>query len=177
MTSKTDFSKEEWFLLHSTPAMVGMVVLGADYSGILGTTKEMMAVSKGMVAGATQYPYNPLIQALLREKEGPEGERVKDSYKDLKKEVKQRGSIEQLTADVLESCGKVAGILEEKATAGEAGEYKAWVMLVADKVANASKERSSKGTERGKVSVIEEALIKKIADALGVESSAKEAGE
>lgn len=168
MTDKSDFTKDEWFLLHRTPSMVGMAVLAADQSGFWGTTKETLAVSKGLAAGAKQYPYNSLIQMLLREKEGPDGDPVKDYYKDLKQELKELITTDKLAADVLADCGQVAALLAEKTTAGEAEEYKAWVMLVADKVASAAKERSSKGTGRGKISEAEETLIKQIAEALDV---------
>ena len=40
MSTKSDYTKEEWILLHSVPAMVGAAVLAADESGMWGTTKE-----------------------------------------------------------------------------------------------------------------------------------------
>ena len=172
MTDKSAFTKEEWFLLHSTPTMVGMVVMAADQSGFWGTTKESVAIPTGMAAGARDYAGNALIQALLREKEDPEGGKVKDSYKDLKNEIKNEADIEKLTADVMDNCRKVADLLEAKVPAGESAEYKAWVMGVAQKVAEAAKESSSKGTGRGKVSADEEALIDKIGEALRIETAA-----
>ena len=51
MSTKSDYDKEEWLLLYSLPAMVGMSVLMVDDSGMWGTTKETFAVSKNMAMG------------------------------------------------------------------------------------------------------------------------------
>ena len=171
MTSKTDFTQEEWFLLHSTPTLVGLIVLAADSSGFFGTAKETFAIPKGVVEGGIAYPDNAIIQALLREKEGPDGDPVKDSYNELKSQMKSEGDVEHLTATILENCKNAAKLLGEKASTEESSQYKAWVLNIANKVASAAKESSSKGTDRGKISMAEEALIDKIAAALDYEPS------
>ena len=168
MTTKSDYTKEEWLLLHRVPGMVGAAVLAADESGMWGTTKETFALSTAWAKGVTEYPYNTLIQSLLKEKEDPEGDPMKDAYKDFKEEVKRQG-LDQLAKDVVADCGKAADLLDEKSTAEEAAGYKEWVLTIGRKVASAAKEKGSGGD---KISPKEEAILDQAAEALGVEASA-----
>ncbi len=162
MSNKSDYTKEEWILLHRVPGMVGAAVLAADESGVWGTTKETFALSKEWAKGVANYPYNSLIQALLREKTDPEGDPIKEAYKDFKEDIKKKG-LDQFADDIVADCGKAADLLDEKSSNEEAGEYKAWVMTVGRKVAGAAKEKDS-GSD--KVSPKEEALLQKVAGAL-----------
>ncbi len=168
MSNKEDYSKEEWLLLHRAPGLVGAAVLVADESGFWGTTKETFMLSKEWAKGVANYPYNALIQALLQEKTDPEGNPIKEAYKDFKEELKRKG-MDQFIVDVVDDCGKAANILATKSDQQEASEYKAWVMTVGRKVAMAAKEKDS-GDD--KVSSQEAALLEKIAQALGHELAA-----
>ena len=168
MSNKKDYSKEEWLLLHGVPGMVGAAVLAADESGFWGTSKETFMLSKEWAKGIANYPDNALIQALLREKTDPEGNPIKEAYKDFKEELKRKG-MDQFIVDVVDDCGKAANILAKKSDQQETTEYKAWVMTVGRKVAMAAKEKDS-GND--KVSPQEAALLEKMAQALGYESAA-----
>ena len=74
-----------------------------------------------------------------------------------------RKGLDQFTVEVVDDCGKAADLLDEKSDAQEANQYKAWVMIIGQKVASAAKEKGSAGE---KVSLKEEALLDKIAAAL-----------
>ena len=167
MSNKSDYTKEEWILLHRVPGMVGAAVLAADESGVWGTTKETFVLSKAWAKGVADYPSNSLIQSLLREKTDPEGDPMKDAYKDFKENLQHKG-LDQFTDDIVDDCSKAADLLDEKSTEEEASEYKAWVMTVGRKVAGAAKEKDSGGD---KVSLKEEALLQQVADALRFEST------
>ncbi len=164
MSVKSDYNKEEWLLLYSLPAVVGLSVLMVDDSGMWGTTKESFAVSKEMAMGVKNYPYNSLIQNLLKDKTDPDGEPVKDALKDLQEQIKLKG-IENFVEQAADDCGKAASLLAEKSDDKEAAGYKAWVMSVARKVAQAAKEKDSDGD---KVSPKEQELLDKFSVALGV---------
>ena len=162
MSVKSDYNKEEWHMLYSLPAAVGMSVLMVDESGMWGTTKETFAVSKDMAMGVKNYPANSLIQTLLTDKKDPDGDPVKDAFKDLKDDVKQKG-IDNFIEEVAGDCGKAASLLAEKSDDKEAAEYKEWVIGVGQGVAEAAKEKGS----NGKVSDKEQALLDKFTVALG----------
>jgi hypothetical protein len=162
MSTKSDYTKDEWLLLYRVPSLVGAAVLAADESGMWGTTKETFMLSKEWAKGVTEYPSNVLIQSLLKEKEGPEGDPMKDAYKGFQEDVKRRG-LDQFTQDIVTDCGQAADLLDEKSSSEEAAGYKAWVMTIGRKVASAAKE---KGSGSDKVSDREEALLKQVAEAL-----------
>jgi len=170
MSTKSDYTKDEWLLLYRVPGLVGAAVLAADESGMWGTTKETFMLSKEWAKGVTEYPSNVLIQSLLKEKEGPEGDPMKDAYKDFKEDVKRRG-LDQFTQDVVADCGQAADLLDHKSSAEEAVGYKDWVMTIGRKVASAAKEKGSGGD---KVSDREEALLKQVAKALRLEPQGSE---
>ena len=113
MSAKSDYNKEEWLLLYSLPASVGLSVLIGDDSGMWGTTKETVAVSKAMAMGVKNYPANPLIQTLLTDKKDHDGEPMKDAFKDLKEDIKQKG-LENFIEEVVGDGGKAASLLAEK---------------------------------------------------------------
>ena len=162
MSTKSDYTKEEWILLHSVPAMVGAAVLAADESGMWGTTKESFALTTSWAKGVTQFPDNTLIKSLKIENEDPDGDPIKEAYKDFKEDVKRKG-LDQFAVEAVEDCGKAADLLDEKSETQEANQYKAWVISIGRKVATAAKEKGSAGE---KVSLKEEALLDKIAAAL-----------
>lgn len=164
MSNKSDYTKEEWILLHQVPGMVGAAVLAADESGMWGTTKEAFALSKEWAKGVSGYPQNTLITELLTQKEDPEGDPMKDAYKDFKEDLKRKG-LDQFTAGIVADCANVAAILAEKSDEQETAEYKEWVMNIGRKVAETAKEKGSSG---GKVSLKEEALLQKVSEALGL---------
>jgi hypothetical protein len=162
MSTISDYSKEEWILLHSVPAMIGAAVLAADESGIWGTAKESFALTTSWTKGVTQYPDNSLIKSLLTEKEDPAGDPIKDAYRNFKIEVKEQG-LDQFASGVIESCGQAADLLDEKSDEQEAAEYKAWVLAIGRKVATAAKEKGSSGE---RISLKEENLLSQVAEAL-----------
>ena len=47
MSTKADYTKEEWDLLVKSPVMAAMAVIAASPSGPIGVVKEMFAVAKG----------------------------------------------------------------------------------------------------------------------------------
>ena len=164
MSTVSDYSKEEWILLHSVPTMIGAAVLAADESGIWGTAKESFALTTSWTKGVTQYPNNSLIKSLLTEKEDPAGDPIKDAYKDFKIEVKENG-LEEFASKVIEHCRQAADLLDQKSDEQEAAEYKTWVMAIGRKVASAAKEKDSAGD---KVSLKEETLLNQVSQALRV---------
>jgi len=164
MSTEKDYAKEEWLLLYRVPGMVGAAVLAADESGMWGTTKEAFVLSKEWAKGITGYPDNTLIKDLLTQKEDPEGDPIKDAFKNFKEDVQRKG-IDQFMAEIVEDCGKAANLLDEKSDEQETAQYKAWIMTIGRKVAETAKE---KGSASEKVSPKEETLLQKVAQALRV---------
>ena len=174
MALKDDFSDDEWFLLSSTPAMIGAAMSAAATSGVIGTVKEMTASMRASVQGLRDYPDSELITALLEK--ATNWDEAKDKMKDYRERATTRlntagiKSHEQLQSHVLADCAAAVKLVDDKCSAAEAKAYREWSAKIANTVANAAKEGSILGFGGERVSAEESELIIKIEAALGVPS-------
>lgn len=174
MGIKEDFTDDEWFLLSSTPAMIGAAMSSAAPSGVIGTVKEMTAGMRGTVQGLNDYPDSELITALLEK--AANWDEAKDKMQDYREKAKARldgaaiKSREELQTHVLADCATAAKLVDEKCSASDAKVYKEWSVKIANKVAEAAKEGGILGFGGERVSAEESELITKIEQALGAPS-------
>ncbi len=168
------FDDDEWFLLSSTPSMIGAAMSTAAPSGIIGTIKEISASMRSVVAGKSDFPDNVLIQALLEKADN--WDEARERMQDYRERARERinaeavKSREDIRALVLEDCRSAAALVTERCTAREAEEYKLWSVNVANGVAEAAKEGSFLGFGGVQVSEEERQLIADIEAALGAPS-------
>jgi hypothetical protein len=161
------FTEDEWFLLISTPSMIGASVAAAGQSG-LGTMSEMAASLQTIAAAGKAYPDNALIAEITKRAEDRDEAKTEAlKYRDKAMAKLQGKKPDQLTQEMLEDTRNAVALLQQKAP--EALEdYKKWSLDVADKVANAAKEGSFLGFGGERVSANEKALIDDIKSALQV---------
>lgn len=163
MTTKSDYSEEEWTLLLDVPPAIGTAVMYAGRSG-LGSMKEAMALAGGILGARNGYEGNDLVESLVnaRIKDGEKSaiETLKSPYVGLKPE--------QVLEDAVGKCRSVATLLHEKAAPDEAKGYIDWSINVAEKVANAAKEGGFLGIGGERVSEEEAKAIAAVRSALGV---------
>jgi hypothetical protein len=144
MTTKANFSEQEWEQVLSGPPMAGMVVAMADGGGMMRETFEM---SKVYVETRKQHGKSELLDAIVAAK--PERDHTHfHSYDEMK-----RHSLELL--------GGAVATLEGKATAEEVDDYRRFILTLSRRVAERHKE------EGVQVSPPEQAAIDDIAAALG----------
>jgi len=171
---KDEFSEDEWFLLSSTPAMIGAAVTNAAPSGVIGTIKEMAASMRASVQGLSDYPDSELIAALLEK--AANWDEAKDKMSDYREKAKSRlgsaaiTSPQELQSHVLQECAAAAKLVDAKCSPAEAKVYKEWSVKIANKVAAAAKEGSIFGFGGERLSPAESELIAKIEVALGAPS-------
>lgn len=174
MSIKDDFNEDEWFVLSSTPAMIGAAMSGAAPSGVIGTIKEMTASMRASVQGLSDYPDSELIAALLEK--AANWDEAKDKISDYREKAQSRldsaaiKSHEELQAHVLKECASAAKLVDAKCSAIEASNYKEWAVKIANKVATAAKEGGFLGFGGERLSAEESELIAKIETALGAPS-------
>jgi hypothetical protein len=132
MTSKADYTPEEWEILSDGFIVVGMAMMQADKSGLVGNMKEFAAfVRASMDTQTDAYLLNDLIQAVLDDKKF---DRDADSQREY-----------DLTI-VMQHCALIADILDARSTPQEAAVFKHWLLSIAQAVANASSERGASST-------------------------------
>jgi hypothetical protein len=128
MTTKADFTPEEWDLVREGPPTAGMVALMAEKGG---SFRETWAMAKSYAEARKEHGESELLDALVAEKP----------------DLKRYGSAEELDAVGLERLREAVVLLEEKATPDEVADYKRFVLGVASRVAEAHKEEGSQVSE------------------------------
>jgi hypothetical protein len=159
MTTKADYTAEEWELLMRAPFMAAMAIVAASPSGPIGMIKEMFAVGRVLVEGTGEGETNELISALVAEVKA--GHRPAAATESLR-------SIEAAKALGLNTCREVAALLARKAPTAEAEGFKRWLLTAAQRVAEASKEGGFLGIGGVRVSDAEKAALAEVASALEV---------
>jgi hypothetical protein len=144
MTSKSDFTTEEWQLILEAPPSAGMIVVTAQRGG---SFRESIAMAKAYVEARQQHGESELLDEIVAAK--PERDHTHYHSPD---ELKQSG---------LKHLRDSVALLEQKATAAEVGEYRQFILTLSHRVAAAHREH---GVE---VSEAEQAAINEIAEALG----------
>ncbi len=160
MTTKDDFTNEEWTHLLQAPTAAGMYIMMADPNFVIGSMKEAFAVSAGILSKEKE-SNSELLTALLADFK--EKEMVKQAR--LKFEEKNLEAMKQTSFHALES---VVRVLAEKATPEEAAEIKNWLYELAVKTAEAAKEGGFLGFGGTRVSEKEKKALQELADLLGV---------
>lgn len=148
MTGKADFSAEEWDLLLQAPPNAGMVVITADRGGSI---RETFSIAKFYAEAKEASGDSELLNEVVSAKPEADTSRY-DSPGELKEAC-------------LKSLRDVVKLLDEKATREELEDYKKFVLILADRAANARKE-GFMGMRGERVSDAEREAIGEIAAAL-----------
>jgi hypothetical protein len=147
MTSKADFTSEEWKLVLEGPTSAGMVVITAQHGGMV---RETLSMAKTYAEARQHHGQSELLDEIVAAKPAMDHTRY--------------GSLEELKEHCLAHLRDAVALLEGKATPQELDDYKQFILNLADKVANAHRE--GHGDEQA-VSEAERAAIATIAQALG----------
>ena len=143
MTGKADFTEQEWALLLEGPPIAGLIVITAQRGG---TIRETLAMGKAYAEARQQHGESELLDAILAAK--PEVHHTR--YR----------SADELKQDGLARLRDAISLLGFRASPDEVGGYRRFVLMVAEKVANAHREHGVA------VSEAEQAAIDEISAAL-----------
>ena len=144
MTDKSTFTDEEWQQILEGPTSAGMIVLTAQSGG---SFRESWAMAKAYVEARQHHGSSELLDQIVAEKP----KRDKTHYHSP--EEQKQGGLAHLQQAV--------AVLGQKATQQEVDDYTAFVLMLADRVANAHREGGVA------VSDAERSAIDEIAAALG----------
>lgn len=168
----TEYSEDDLHLLAGVPHMIGSAMAMAGKSGFIGTGKEMFASASSVLAGVKDYPSNGLIAKLLPNVDDGAGAAMGEAKKTrqwLSQRLKDKGvgSREAMQALAVEDCRSAAALVDAKASATEATEYKQWALSVAEKVAMAASEGGFLGFGGEQFSEPEQRFLSEVETALG----------
>ena len=161
MSTRTDYSEDEWTLLLRAPAMAGLAVVAAAPSGPIGIFKELQTMGKWILDAGKTAPPGSLVSGLVEDIRAI-AERKRPAPKE------ERIPPDQLRTKVQETLRSGVSILSAKATPTDAEAWKNWVLDTATNIAKAAKEGTVLGFGGTLVSDAERTALRDIADALGL---------
>jgi hypothetical protein len=147
VTTKADFTEQEWELVLEGPTSAGMLVITAQRGG---TLRETVSMAKAYAEARQQHGQSELLDGIVSAK--PEIDHTRYH------------SPEELKEHCLAHLRDAVVLLEGKATPQELDEYKRFIVSLAEKVAHAHREN---GRGEDPVSDTEKAAIATIGEALG----------
>jgi len=157
MSKQIDYTPEEWKTISTAPVLAGLLVSVSDMSGPVGITKEALAVAKAVGESAANKS-NELIKAVAESFSASGG---KPSLPTLP------GDRADIRNNLIETCKLAAAVIAQKSPA-EVEEYKRWLVTLAQRTAQASKEGGFLGIGGTRVSDAESAAVNELAAALHV---------
>ena len=160
MSARDKFTPDEWNNLLRVPMLAAYAVAGAAPSKQEDFVREMAAVAEGVAEGERQSPSDSLLGAVIAD--------IVANAEDGRAGPTERVAPGEVRGRALEACRAAAAALAAKAEAGEAHEYKRWVLVGAERVASAAKEGGLFGLGGEQVSGGEVAAINEIGEAIGV---------
>jgi hypothetical protein len=143
MTGSADFTAEEWDVVREGPTSAGMIVSTAQRGG---TFREVFAMAKAYAEARKEHGDSALLDELVSSK--PEMDHTKSHSPE---ELKEHG---------LQRIREAIALVGQKASVEEVGDYRLFVISLANRVAGAKKE----GDES--ISEAESAAIAEITQAL-----------
>jgi hypothetical protein len=155
MTSKQDFTDEEWTRIRRAPLVAGVAISLADPGGPIEVAKETMATLRSATLPPSQEELLASValdvQALAQHKQNPLG--------DFKPRSGQQ---------VLEELRGVNELVTAKATPEEVAAFRRWLLAAAQAAADAAKEGGFMGFGGEQVSAGEQQMLDQVRAALGV---------
>lgn len=158
MTTKTDFTDEEWTRIVRAPLVAGMAISLADPGGPIEAAKESMAALKS----ATNPPSREQLLADVALEVQAMAQQHQNPLKGYRPTSEGGPPGEQVLAEL----GAVQGIVSAKASPEEAAAFGRWLVASAQGAADAAKEGGFMGFGAEQVSAREQAMLDQVREAV-----------
>ncbi len=161
MTTKSDYTEEEWNGLMTAPVMAGTYIIAADVS-ITAMGKEMKGMLKAIQKQDVPEASRDLVGAVVADIVAKSSDKEKMEAPEMEKGP---DGLQQILNGIVEA----TAVLETKSNPDEAAGYKQWVLQVAQATAEAGKEGGFLGIGAVRVSDKEKAALAKLKTTLGLD--------
>jgi len=161
LSSKIDYTAEEWTIVVRAPLLAGLALTLADPGGPIEAAKEAIATMKVMTAPESD---EELLVAVAQEAKAMLDAR-KNPLDDFRPTTSNVGEL------VLEEMRKVDSILTTKATPQETDAFRTWLMRAAQSAADAAKEGGFLGFGAVRVSEGEQQMLAKLKATFGIRTA------
>ncbi|WP_027006694.1 hypothetical protein [Conexibacter woesei] len=160
MTTKADFTDEEWARLERAPFVAGMAISLADPGGPIEAFKETAATLRTVLGDAKDGGRGELVTAIARDVEAG----AREHHNPLSGFKPAKGATAGV--EILDELRAVNELLTAKASPEDAAAVRAWLLAAATAAANAAKEGGFMGFHAQRVSEGEQQMLDRLADAL-----------
>jgi hypothetical protein len=155
MTTKADFTDEEWARLERAPLVAGLAISLADPGGPIEAVKESTAAIKTILETARTGGQPELVDAIAKDVT-EKAEHRQNPLGDFRPRGGMAGE------QVLDDLREVNRLLAEKATLEEAAAFREWLLTAAQRAADAAKEGGFLGFNAVRVSENEQQMLDKL---------------
>jgi hypothetical protein len=155
MTSKSDFTEEEWERLGRAPLVAGMAISLADPGGPIEAIKESSAALKTLMDAAREQNVGDFVHAVAQDV-AAKAQKRENPMSGFKPE--SRNALE----DILAELRAVNALLVAKATPEEAAEFREWLKNAAQRAALAAREGGFLGFGGEQVSEREQQMLDRL---------------
>ena len=160
MTTRADYTDDEWAGIVRAPILAGAYIAVADMS-FFGMIGEMTGLVRAMTEQPAPAEAADLVASVVEDLQGKEAAREKVELPETKNSATQAGQlVHQLGLDL--------EVLDRKSTPDEARGFKAWLVAIALAVAESSKEGGFLGIGAVRVSDKEQRALATLKQELGI---------
>ena len=159
MTTKENFTDEEWARLERAPIVAAMAISLADPGGPIEAIKESMAAIKTVIEAAQSGGRGELVDAVAKDV----ADKARQRHSPLG-DFKPRGR--DAGEQILDELRAVNELLTQKATPEEAAAFREWLQTAAKRAADAAKEGGFLGFNAKRVSEGEQQMLDKLGEVL-----------
>jgi hypothetical protein len=160
MTSRTDFTDEEWQRLGRAPLVAGMAISFADPGGPIEALKETNAALRTVLNAAESGERGDLVQAVAKDV----ADQARHRHNPMA-DFKPRGA--DARQEIEDEMRAVNALLVEKTTPEEADQFRDWLKAAAQASAQAAKEGGFMGFKAERVSEGEQQMLEKLGAIFG----------
>jgi hypothetical protein len=155
MAKRLHYTQDEWLTLARAPTHVALAVMGTGGTSPFQMVRELIGLGEALRETGQAASAGPLIHELNVETQAQLNEIAQQQSATI--------DLTGLRAQALETCRRVAAVVDAKEPAAEADEYKHWVLWLGRRVAAAAGEG-----EAQPISADEADLLAELAGALGL---------
>ena len=161
MTTKSDFSQEEWKVLLEAPLYAGIAVMAADMN-ITGLLREGEAMVQAVDNLSLSETATPFLREMINE--------IRESFESA---VEIPAEVDTVDPDAqqkseLDALQEVGSLAASRMEPDEANEFKKWLVGIARQVASAAREGGFWGIGGEQVSSDEHSALQRINESLNI---------
>ena len=166
MEYRDKFSDQEWRAVLGGVFMTGFAVTAAQPSGLLGMIKEGIASRRALREAGKSGSTNALVKSVATALRSPRGRKITNEF--AGNSLRGAGR-EDLKPRAIAAVREAMAIVERR-TPEDALAFKEWLLQIATRVAQASKEGSFLGFGGAKIGEAESMTLSEIAAVLRINS-------